>query len=39
MFSNLLLKMPYKFKKLYGGTPEPQIPQDAPCLRGLYLKI
>ena len=27
-------KTPYKFKKSYGGTPEPQTPQDAPWLRG-----
>jgi hypothetical protein len=31
---NLLLKMPYKFKKSYGGTPETQTPQDAPWLHG-----
>jgi hypothetical protein len=36
---NLLLKTPYKFKKSYGGTPEPQTPQDAPWLRGPSLKI
>jgi hypothetical protein len=30
---NMLLKRPYKFKKSYGGTPEPQTPQDAPWLR------
>jgi hypothetical protein len=35
---NLLLKTPYKFKKSYGGTPEPQTPQDAPRLRGPSLK-
>ena len=35
---NLLLKTPYKFKKSYGGTPEPQTPQDAPWLRGPSLK-
>ncbi len=32
-------KSPYKFKKSYGGTPEPQTPQDAPWLRGPSLKI
>jgi hypothetical protein len=39
---NLLLKTPYKFKKSYGGTVEPQTPQDAPWLhaiRTLSLKI
>ena len=36
---NLLLEIPYKFKKSYGGTPEPQTPQDAPWLRGPSLKI
>ena len=30
---------PYKFKKSYGGAPEPQTPQDAPWLRGPSLKI
>jgi hypothetical protein len=35
---NLLLKTPYKFKKSYGGTPEPQTPQDAPWLRGPSLR-
>ena len=35
---NLLPKTPYKFKKSYGGTPEPQTPQDAPWLRGPSLK-
>jgi hypothetical protein len=29
---NLQSKTPYKFKKSYGGTPEPQTPQDAPWL-------
>ena len=29
----------YKFKKSYGGTPEPQTPQDAPWLRGPSLKV
>ena len=29
----------YKFKKTYGGTPEPQTPQDAPWLRGPSLNI
>ena len=32
-------KTPYKFKNSYGGTPEPQTPQDAPWLRGPSLKI
>ena len=27
---NLLSETPYKFKNSYGGTPEPQTPQDAP---------
>ena len=36
---NLLSETPYKFKKSYGGTPEPQTPQDAPWLRGPSLKI
>ena len=36
---NLLSKTPYKFKKSYGGTPEPQTPQDAPSLHGPSLKI
>jgi hypothetical protein len=31
---NLQSETPYKFKKSYGGTPEPQTPQDAPWLRG-----
>ena len=35
---NLLLKIPYKFKKSYGGTPEPQTTQDAPRLHGPSLK-
>jgi hypothetical protein len=35
---NLLLEIPYKFKKSYGGTPEPQTAQDAPWLRGPSLK-
>ena len=35
---NLLLKTPYKFKKSYGGTPEPQTAQDAPWLCGPSLK-
>ena len=38
MNRNLLLKLPYKFKNSYGGTPEPQTPQDAPWLRGPSLK-
>ena len=33
LVQNLLLKTPYKSKKSYGGTPEPQNPQDAPWLR------
>jgi hypothetical protein len=36
---NLLLKIPYKFKKSYGGAPEPQTTQDAPWLHGPSLKI
>jgi hypothetical protein len=35
---NLLSETAYKFKKTYGGTPEPQTPQDAPRLRGPSLK-
>ena len=37
---NLLLKIPYKFKKSYGGmyTPEPQTTQDAPWLDRPSLK-
>jgi hypothetical protein len=35
---NLLLKIPYKFKKSYGSTPEPQTTQDAPWLYGPSLK-
>jgi hypothetical protein len=33
---NLQSKTPYKFKKSYGGTPEPQTPQDAPWLRSYF---
>ena len=37
---NMLSNTPYEFKKSYGGTPEPQTPQDAPCwLRGPSLKV
>jgi hypothetical protein len=37
---NLLLKIPFKFKKSYIGTREPQTPcQDAPWLHGPSLKI
>jgi hypothetical protein len=36
---NLLLEIPYKFKKSYGGTPEPQTTQDAPWLREPSLRI
>jgi hypothetical protein len=35
---NLMLKTPYKFKKSYGGTLEPQTPHDAPWLHGPSLK-
>ena len=35
---NLQSKTPYKFKKSYGGTPEPQTAQDAPWLHGPSLK-
>jgi hypothetical protein len=35
---NLLSKTPYKFKKSYGSSAEPQTPQDAPWLRGPSLK-
>jgi hypothetical protein len=36
--ANVLLKLPYKFKKSYGGTPEPQTAQGAPWLHGPSLK-
>jgi hypothetical protein len=36
---NLLLKIPYKFEKSYGGTPEPQTPKDALWLHGPSLKL
>jgi hypothetical protein len=36
---NLLLKIPYKFKKSYGGTPEPHTTQDAPWRHGPSLNI
>jgi hypothetical protein len=36
---NLLSKTPYKFKKSYGGTPEPLPPEYPPCRRGPSLKI
>ena len=36
---NLQSKTLYKFKKTYGGTPEPQTLQDAPWLGGPSLKI
>jgi hypothetical protein len=36
---NLLSETPYKFKKSYGGTPEPQTPHEEPRLRGPSLKI
>jgi hypothetical protein len=39
LMENLQSKTPYKFKKTYGGTPEPQTPQDAPWLRGPSLKL
>ena len=41
LMQNLLLKIlvPYKFKKSYGGTPEPQTTQDATWLHGPSLKI
>ena len=35
---NLLLEIPYKFKKSYGGTPEPQTTQDTPWPHGASLK-
>jgi hypothetical protein len=31
---NLRLKIPYKFKKSYDGTLEPQTTQDVPWLHG-----
>ena len=34
----MLLKIPYEFKKSYGGTLEPQTPQDAPWLHGTPLR-
>jgi hypothetical protein len=33
-YKNLLLKLLYKLKKSYGGTPEPQTPRDAPSQHG-----
>jgi hypothetical protein len=36
---NLQSKTPSNFKQSYGGTPDPQTPQDAPWLRGPSLKI
>jgi hypothetical protein len=39
LVQNLLLNTPYRFKKSYGSTPEPQTAQDAPWLRGPSLKI
>ena len=38
LMENLQSKTPYKFKKSYGGTPEPQTAQDAPWLHGPSLK-
>jgi hypothetical protein len=42
LMKNLLLEIPYKFKKSCGGTPEPQTTQDAlwhiPWLHGPSLK-
>jgi hypothetical protein len=35
---NLMANTPYNFKNSYGGTPEPQTPQDAPWLRGPSFK-
>jgi hypothetical protein len=35
---NLLSKTPYKFKKSYGGTSEPQTAEDAPWLHETSLK-
>jgi hypothetical protein len=35
---NLLLKMPYKFKKSYRGTPEPQTPRMHPGCTDPLLK-
>jgi hypothetical protein len=35
---NLLSKTPFKFKKSYGGTPEPLPPEYPPCRRGPSLK-
>ena len=35
---NMLLKTPYKFKKLYDGTPEPHTAQDAHWLHEPSLK-
>jgi hypothetical protein len=36
---NWLLKIPYEFKKSYGGAPEPQTSHDAPWLHVPSLKI
>jgi hypothetical protein len=38
LVQNLVLKILYKFKNSYGGTPEPQTPHDAPWLHGPSLK-
>jgi hypothetical protein len=38
-YANLLLKIPYKFKKSCGDTPEPQTTQDASWLHGPSIKI
>jgi hypothetical protein len=41
VMENMMLKIPHKFKKSYGGTREPQThaqtPQDAPWLRAWTL--
>ena len=39
LMENLLSKTLYKFKKSYGGTPEPPPPEYPPCRRGPSLKI
>ena len=36
---NLQSKTPYKFKKSYGGTPEPLPPEYPPFRRGPSLKV
>jgi hypothetical protein len=39
LLENLMLKIPYEFKKPYGGATEQQTAQDAPSLHGHPHKI